>query len=158
MTQLELFSGPHLPVMRCLAALDAGDLRGACEALGGVESADRDRLATLEARLAAATAAREVHAAFEAALVGPPAQVPAESWFRLYARRLAASLRPEPAARLRGWAGLHFRLAAGDGPEALGDAQRLVGACRRGWAWLEAARIAWAVGEAERAARWLVVA
>jgi len=68
-SQLELFSGPHLPMMRCLASLEGGDVQAACEALGGVASADRDRLAALAARLPAARAAREVHAAFEAALL-----------------------------------------------------------------------------------------
>lgn len=158
MTQLELFSGPHLPLMGCLAALEAGDVRGAREALAGVESVDRDRLAAIEARLSAATAASEIHAAFEAALAGAPGQIPEESWFRLYARLVAPSLEAEPVSRLRGWSGLHFRWTAGDGPEALRDAQRLVSASREGWAWLEAARIAWAVGEEARAARWLVVA
>lgn len=159
MSQLELFSGPHLPMMGCLAALEAGDVRGAREALGGVESVDRDRLAALDTRLSAATLASEVHAAFEAALAPPsPGEIPGATWFRFYARQMAASLDALPGARFRGWPAAHFRLAAGDAPGALRSAQRLVMASREGWAGLEAARVAWAAGAPGRAARWLMVA
>ena len=78
MTQLELFHGPHLPLMRCLAALEAGDVGRAREALAAAEpgspmATDRQRLAAIEARLARAVVGgscspQEVHVAFEAAL------------------------------------------------------------------------------------------
>jgi hypothetical protein len=157
-SQLELFSGPHVPMARCLAALETGDVRGAREALGGVESADRDRLAALETRLAASMPAGDVHAAFEAALAPPSGEIPSATWFRCYARVIAASLDALPGGRFRGWPAAHFRLAAGDAPAALLSAQRLVMACREGWAGLEAARVAWAAGAPGRAGRWLVVA
>ncbi len=146
-------------MMRCLASLEGGDVQAACEALGGVASADRDRLAALAARLPAARAAREVHAAFEAALSRPgPGDIPTETWFRFYARRVAASLDAGPVSRFRGWPAAHFHLVAGDAAAALRSAQRQVAASRDGWVGLEAARVAWAAGAPGRAARWLMVA
>ena len=54
--QLDLFSGEHVPLLRCHAALDRGDLRDARAALAEVadrapEPAFSLGLATLEARL-----------------------------------------------------------------------------------------------------------
>ena len=86
--QLDLFSGDHVPLLRCHAALDRGDLRDARTALADAaarakEAALAEWLWTLEARLPSAgrpsadeaadpdDAAEAVHAAFEAALTGP---------------------------------------------------------------------------------------
>jgi hypothetical protein len=118
--------------------------------------ATAERLAAIEARLAGASPER-VHEAFESALEGatePRTAIPRRVWLRLYAHHVAAALAPEPARRFRGWCGLHYALAAGERP----DAERLLTGCEEPWAWLEAARAAWAADEAERAARWLVVA
>lgn len=173
MTQLDLFHGPHLPLMRCLAALDEGDLRRAGEALAGAEpgsraAADRERLAAIDAALSRSVDGgplppEQVHAAFAAALTEGaarcgPGEIPPESWFRSYARHIAAALETAAGARFRGWCALHFALAGGDSAGALRSGLRLVSRCDEGWAWLETARVAWAVGEAERAARWVIFA
>ena len=167
--QLELFRGAHLPIMRCLAALEAGDLREARTALDtaapdrGVAS-DRHRLATLEARLFRAShdgamSPEALHAAFEEARAPRDAgEIPTESWFRLYARHMAAALEVEAGGRFRGWCTLHFLLAAGRPDAALRSAPRLLSGCGQAWAWLEAARAAAAAGDLERARRWVLVA
>lgn len=166
--QLELFRGAHLPIMRCLAALEAGDLREARAALDPAMSdrgvaRDRDRLAALESRLSAnspgAPPPEAVHAAFEAAVPpGDAGAIPADSWFRLYARHLAAALEVEAGRRFRGWCALHFLLAASRSDAALRSAPRLLSGCGQAWAWLEAARAAAAAGDLDRARRWVLVA
>jgi hypothetical protein len=161
--QLELFQGPHILLIRCLAALEEGDLRGAGEALGGLDSraaaADRACLASIEERLPTIRSAEEVHAVFEAALACPaaPGEIAADTWFGLYARQVAAALDAGGAIRFRGWGALHFELAAGRVEAALRSGQRLVSICEEGWAALEAARVAFAAGEAERAVRLVVI-
>jgi hypothetical protein len=162
--QLDLFQGPHVPLIRCLAALEEGDVCGAREALGVLEgdaaAADRTRLGLIEARLPTTRSADEVHATFEAALAAgdSPGEIPSETWFKLYARHLADALHTGPAIRFRGWCALHFELAAGRTEAALRGGQRLVSVCDTGWASLEAARAAFAAGEAESAARLVVIA
>ncbi len=171
--QLELFRGPHIPLTRCLAALEAGDVHGAREALDtgefdGRADTDRARLAFIAARVPPIGAEysispQQVHAAFEAALQGRdpvsgPGEIPAETWFRGYARHVAAALEAGSGPCFRGWCALHFELAAGRPEAALRSGQRLLSACDQGWAVLEAARAAWAAGEPERAARLVLVA
>ncbi len=170
--QIELFRGPHLPLIRCLAALEEGDVRGAREALADLDSdsratADRTRLGLIEARVPALGAGltispEEVHAAFAAALEpqapSNPGAIPTEAWFRLYARHVAATLETGASACFRNWYGLHFELAAGRSDAALRRGQRLLATCDEGWAALEAARAAWVAGEEGRAARLVLVA
>jgi hypothetical protein len=162
--QLELFQGPHVPLIRCLTALEEGDVRGAREALGALDSdaatADRTRLAHIEARLPMTRRAEEIHATFEAALApgGVPGEIASNAWFKLYARQLAAALDTDPAIRFRGWCALHFELATGRTEAARRSGQRLVSGCDAAWATLEAARVAFAAGEAARGTRLVVIA
>ena len=171
--QLELFHGDHLPLSRARTALEEGDFRRAHEELGsagaGTDAArTADRLAQLEGLLlgpgeSLGPPPERVHTTFEQAFAAAPSPtrdpVGASSWFRLYAAHMAAALAPTPARRFRGWCALHFELAAGRPKAALAGAERLISqAAPAGWAWLEAARVAYAGEEAERARRWTLAA
>ncbi len=171
--QLDLFQGEHVPLLRCHAALDRGDLRDARAALAEAagrapEASFAERMARLEARLAPARGSGDpagaVQEAFEAALAGAASTPPApggpaaRDWFRLYAAHMAEALAAEPERRVRGWCALHFELAAGRAERAARAADHLTAASRAGWAWLEAARAAGAVGAPEGARRLALVA
>jgi hypothetical protein len=74
---------------------------------------------------------------------------------------MAEALATEPTRRVRGWCALHFELAVGRSQCALRAAERQAAACSArdaGWAWLEAARAAYAASEPERALRFALVA
>jgi hypothetical protein len=158
--QLELFHGAHVPLLAALAALARGDLPAAREALGSTEDpvgrADAQRLAAIEAG-AAPSSVEQAHARFESALAAmtdAQSAISRPAWLRLYAHHVAAMLASDPCRRFRGWCGLHYALATGGRP----DASSLVSSCPAPWAWLEAARAAWAGGDRERAERWLALA
>jgi hypothetical protein len=157
--QLELFHGPHVPLLAALAALERGHLGAAREALGSTEDpaarVDAERLAAIDA---APSSVEQVHAQFESALaerIGAPSAIGQPTWWRLYAGQVATALASDPSRRFRGWCGIHYALATGTGRP---DAGPLVASSRAPWAWLEASRAAWAAGEPERARRWLAVA
>ncbi len=171
--QLELFQGAHLPLFRARAALEEGDFRHAHEELGNAAAvADAaqtaDRLARLEALLLGpgeppGPPPDRIHAIFEQAFATAPHPtrdpIGAPLWFRLYAAHMAAALAPTPARRFRGWCGVHFELAAGRLRAALAGAERLISQpAPAGWAWLEAARAAYANGDAVQAKRWTLAA
>jgi len=164
--QLELFAGPHLPIARCRAALEGGDLRAARTALLSAEADSRSasvaaRISRLEEGLCDAGSAEAVHRSFEAALAmegdlgGEP--IGHSDWFRLYASHVGDALAATPERRFRGWCALHFHLAADRADAALRAVEELRSSAG-GWAWLEAARAATAAGENALVRRWVFVA
>jgi hypothetical protein len=167
--QLELFQGEHIPLIRARAALERGDLRGAHEALssacvgsGGMGAAERLRVLERLCAEHREWVPDDVHAAFLTALAkGEPAPrdpISGGEWFRFYAAHVARALEPVPLRRFRGWCGFHFELAAGRPQAAFAAVGRLVSHGSPAWAWLEAARVAHAVGETAQARRWIVTA
>ncbi|MGH7266953.1 MAG: hypothetical protein ACREMB_19195 [Candidatus Rokuibacteriota bacterium] len=171
--QLELFVGAHVPLTRCLAALEDGDLNAAQQALAGATpspgaAVDRGRLAAIEASAprigdAGSIPAAEVHQVFEAALTADDlpstaGAIPVESWFRLYARYIAAALDAGTVTRFRGWYAVDFLLGAADFDAALRSAGHLIRTSPEGPGWLEAARAVGVAGDRQRAKSWLTQA
>ena len=170
--QLDLFTGDHLPMLRCHAALEGGDLPGARAALArAADCAGNgsvvERMAALEEKLPplrgeAIAPAEAVNEAFENALAGAAMQsgdpIQPSDWFRLYAAHMAAALGSAPERRLRGWCALHYEVAASRPQLALRAALQLTSRCAEAWAWLEGARAAHAAGEEHLARRWVLVA
>jgi hypothetical protein len=155
--QLALFEGSHVPRTAAREALQRGDLAEAREHLASMagsteESADAARLDRIAAVLRASNAdpLAALHAGFVSALTlrEPCGFLSQEEWLRLYAQRVAQALAAEPARWFRGWLAPHFAWVAGE-PDAAGHAaQSLVDAAPPGPAWVEAARIGFALGDA----------
>ncbi len=164
MAQLALFEGSHLPRNAAREALARGDLVEAhaqLERLAGAteEAVDAARLERITSTLRAAdeNPVGTVHAAFAAALarVEPRGFLSDAEWFGLYARRVASALDAEPGNRFRGWLGAHFAFAAGDMHGARRAATLIVESQPPGPAWIEAARLAFELGEASQAGEWI---
>ncbi len=164
MAQLGLFEGPHLPRTAAREALSRGDLDAAyaqLERLRGAseEAADAARLAQIASgqSWAGADPASTLHGAFAAALgrPGPRGFLSDAEWLRLYAQRLAGALAAEPGRRFRGWLGAHFALVAGEDEAARRAAARIIESQPPGPAWIEAARLAFHLGEAAEARAWI---
>lgn len=164
MAQLALFEGSHLPRTAAREALSQGDLDEAhaqLERLAGAteEAVDAARLQWIISTLGAA---REgpvgtVHDAFASALakVEPRGFLTDREWFALYARHVASALDEEPGSCFRGWLGAHFAFAAGDMDGARLAVTRIAGSQPPGPAWIEAARLAFELGEASSAGEWI---
>jgi len=164
MAQLALFEGSHLPRTAAREALSQGDLDEAhaqLERLAGAkeEAVDAARLQWIISTLGAA---REgpvgtVHDAFASALakVEPRGFLTDREWFALYAWHVASALDEEPGSCFRGWLGAHFAFAAGDMDGARRAVTRIAGSQPPGPAWIEAARLAFELGEASRAGEWI---
>ena len=164
MEQLALFEGSHLPRTAARQALSRGDLGEAhaqLERLKGAreEAADAARLERILSTLGAASEdpAPTVHDAFASALarVEPRGFLSDGEWFDLYAQRVASALDAEPGKCFRGWLGAHFAFAARDLDGARRAATRIVESQPPGPAWIEAARLAFELGEASNAAEWI---
>ena len=164
MAQLALFEGSHLPRTAAREALSQGDLgeaRAQLERVPGAteEATDAARLERIISRLGAAreNPVGTVHDAFASTLAGAEARgfLTDREWFALYARQLARALDAEPGSCFRGWLGAHFALAAGDVDGARRAATRLVESQPPGTAWIEAARLAFELGEASNARDWI---
>jgi len=174
LAQLALFEGPHVPRRAAREALLRGDFDTARTRLAGLadapeEAVDADRLERLVAALEhssdpAADPIAAAHDAFATALAagGPPGFLADADWACAYARRLAEALAGAPGRRFRGWLGAHFAFAlatadrGGEEADALRRAaERLVETQPPGPAWIEAARLAFALGEPVRARGWI---
>lgn len=171
--QLDLFSGDHVPTICARNALERGDLDAACVAFSRVaeDSSPAGRAAKWLGRLAAALAQRDEdagapaaaeHRAFAAASADDEEIIERvigrALWFRLYAGRLGAALARAPAQRFRGWCRVHYELAAGRRGGALDEGEALVAAEASGFAWLERARVEFALGDDARARRFVLAA
>ncbi len=162
MPQLALFEGSHVPRTAAREALRRGELGEARSYLAPMagateEGADAARLDRIAAALRATSGdAGAVHAGFASALAArePRGFLAADEWFRLYAQRMAQVLASEPARRFRGWLGAHFALVAGE-VDAARAAQRIVESAPPGPAWIEAARVAFALRQTASARAWL---
>jgi hypothetical protein len=164
MSQLALFEGPHVPRAAAREALARGELDEArlhLSPIGGAteERADAARLDRITSALRAANGdpVVAVHAGFAAALASgePRGFLSADEWFRVYAQRIAHALAADPTRRFRDWLGAHFALAAGEFEAARRAATSVVDSAPPGPAWLEAARLAFALGPATSARAWL---
>lgn len=164
MAQLALFEGSHLPRTAAREALSRGDLDGAHAQLERLadateEAVDAVRLERISSILRAASAdpLGTAHEAFVSALarVEPRGFLSDAEWFGLYARRVASALDAEPGSRFRGWLGAHFAFAAGQVDGARRAATRIVASQPPGPAWVEAARLAFELGEASNAGEWI---
>ena len=164
MPQLGLFEGAHLPRTAARDALARGDLELARTKLAGLaeateEAADAARLARIasELRAPADDPVAAAHAAFASALdAGQPRGFLSDAeWFQLYAQRIAGALAAEPARPFRGWLAAHFALASGDAEAAWRAAERIVEILAPGPAWIEAARLAFALVRDSSARGWV---
>ena len=164
MAQLALFEGSHLPRTAAREALSQGDLDEAHAQLERLAGATEEAVdaARLERIISTLGAAREdpvgtVHDAFASALakVEPRGFLTDREWFALYARHVASALDAEPGSCFRGWLGAHFAFAAGDMDGARRAATRIVESQPPGPAWIEAARLAFELGEASSAGEWI---
>jgi len=164
MSQLALFEGSHLPRTAAREALSRGELSEAREHLArqadaAEEAADAVRLERIASALRATSGdpVETLHTAFASAFATgePRGFLSADEWFRLYAQRMAHALDAEPARRFRGWLGAHFAFAAAEGEAALRAAERIVEGVPPGPAWIEAARVEFALGQAASARAWL---
>ncbi len=164
MAQLALFEGSHLPRTAAREALSQGDLDEAHAQLERLAGATEEAVdaARLERIISTLGAAREdpvgtVHDAFASALakVEPRGFLTDREWFALYAQHVASALDEEPGSRFRGWLGAHFAFAAGDLDGARRAATRIVESQPPGPAWIEAARLAFELGEASNAGEWI---
>jgi arsenite methyltransferase len=164
MAQLGLFEGPHLPRTAAREALWRGDLEAAhaqLERLAGSseEAADAARLARIASarRWPGSDPAAALHAAFAAGLTdaGPRGFLSDAEWLVLYAQHLAGALAPQPGRRFRGWLGAHFAFVAGKAGAARRAAARIVESEPPGPAWIEAARLAFQLGEDPMARAWI---
>ncbi len=164
MAQLSLLEGPHVPRTAAREALSRGELDEAHAQLARLaettaEAADAARLERIRSTLRAEreVTAGGVHAAFASALVrsDPRGFLEDAEWFGLYAQLVTRALAAEPGSRFRGWLGAHFAFAAGD-TEAVGRATaRVVESLSPGPAWIEAARLAFELGESASAREWI---
>lgn len=164
MAQLALFEGSHVPRTAAREALRRGALDEARERLALMaaateEGADAARLERIAAALRAPSAdpLAALHAGFVSALAlrEPRGFLSAEEWFRVYARRISHALAAEPAPCFRGWLAPHFAWVAGEFEAAEHAAQCLVDTAPPGPAWIEAARVAFELGQAGKARAWL---
>jgi hypothetical protein len=164
MAQLALFEGSHLPRTAAREALSRGDFDGACAELERLEdateeAADAGRLERIASTLRAASKdfARTVHEAFASALAGggPRGFLSDAEWFRIYAQCMAGALDAEPGRRFRGWLGAHFAFVAGDADRARRAAGRIAESLPPGQAWVEAARLAFELGEPAAGREWI---
>ncbi len=164
LAQLALFEGTHLPRSAAREALARADLDGARAELARAagapeESADAARLARIGTALAGAgaDAVAASHEAFRAAFTATSARgfLAEAEWFHVYARCVSRALEAEPGRRFRGWLGAHYAFAAGDSDAARRASARIAASASPGAAWLEAARLAFALGDAAEARTWL---
>jgi hypothetical protein len=164
MAQLALFEGPHLPRSAAREALSQGDLVEAyaqLERLAGAteEAVDAARLERIISTLGAASEdpVGTVHDAFASALakLEPRGFLTDREWFALYAQHVANALDAEPVSCFRGWLGAHFAFAAGNLDGARRAATRIVESQPPGPEWIEAARLAFELGEASKAGEWI---
>ena len=164
MPQLALFEGTHLPRTAAREALLRGDLDASLAELarmarGTEEAADAARLERITSLSPSADGdpVSMAHDAFTAALAArePRGFLSDAEWFRAYARRVAAALEADPERRFRGWQGLHFAFAAGAYEPAQRAAERSVRELAPGPAWIEAARLAFELGNAANARSWI---
>lgn len=164
MSQLALFEGSHVPRTAARAALARGELGEASALLARLsgataEAADAARLERIRSALRATSEDpdRTVHAAFASALsAGEPDGFFSDGeWFRLYARHMAGALDAEPVRRFRGWLGAHFAFVAGEAEVARRAPRRIVEVAGPGPDWIEAARLAFELGEGTRAREWI---
>ena len=163
-SQLPLFEGSHIPHTAAREALSRGELGEARAYLARLshapaEAADAARLERIDSAL---REARErpiatVHAAFASALgtEEPRGFLSDDEWFRAYAQHLARAFDAEPVGCFRGWLGAHFSFAAGDAGAAWQASLRIVELAPPGTAWIEAARLAFELGEGESAQAWI---
>jgi hypothetical protein len=164
MTQLALFEGSHLPRTAAREALSRGNLDGAYSQLARVadateEAADAARLERIVSTLRAASGdpVAAVHGAFVSALGEVEARgfLSDAEWFHLYAQRIAGALEAEPGRRWRAWLGAHFAFVCDEADAARRAARRIVECLPPGPAWIEAARLAFELGEASQAREWI---
>jgi len=164
MAQLALFEGPHLPRTAARKALSRGDLDGAHAQLQGLadateEAVDAARLERISStlRVPSEDAAGTVHEAFASALarVAPRGFLSDAEWFGLYAQLVASALDAEPGGRFRGWLGAHFAFVSGERDGAWRAVRRIAESQPPGPAWVEAARLAFDLGEASNAGEWI---
>jgi len=170
LNQLALFEGPHVPRRAAREALLRGDFDTARARLAGLadapeEAADAARLERIAAALGGASdPAVAAHDAFASALAagGAPGFLADADWARAYARRLAEALAGAPGRRFRGWGGAHFAFALAtadrggkEADAARRAAEQLAETQAAGPSWLEAARLAFALGEPVRAQGWI---
>lgn len=164
MAQLALFEGSHVPRIAAREALLRGEIVEAQAQLAHLpettaEGADATRLEriTSSLRTGGEDLVRSVHDAFVSVLeetrtVGFLSE---REWFQLYALRLASALDAEPGRRFRGWLGAHFAFAAGRTEAARRAAERIVECEPPGVAWVEAARLAFELGDDPKAREWI---
>ena len=167
MKQLALFEGSHLPRTDALEALWHGELARAHAQLARLpeatpEAADADRLQRIMSALRAPgeDPVETAHEAFVSALaeVEPRGFVSDAAWFRLYAQHMAGALETEPERRFRSWLGAHFAFASDEVAAAQGAAKRIVESLPPGQAWIEAGRLAFALGDEVEARKWIQTA
>ena len=156
MSQLSLFEGSHLPRTAAREALAHGDLGGALRRLeasaeGTEEAADAGRLARIEKALQAGgdEPVGLLHDAFVSGLAegGPGGFLSDSEWFAVYARHVARALDADPGRLFRGWCAAHYSFASGERDAAHRAADRIVECVPVGPAWLEAARLAFELGD-----------
>ena len=164
MAQLALFEGFHLPRTAAREALARGELGKARAQLAQLpdttqEAADAARLERITSALRAPTEdpVGTLHDAFISALAKtePRGFLSDAEWFRFYAQRMAGALEAEPGRRFRGWLGVHFAFVGGEVDAAQRRAARIVESLPPGSTWIEAARLAFAFGEAAKAREWI---
>lgn len=164
MAQLALFEGSHVPRTAAREALSRGALDEARAQLVGLahateEAADATRLGRITSSLEARSEdpIAMVHDAFISAFANeePRGFLSDEEWFRSYAQRMACALDAEPGRRFRGWLGVHFAFGSGERDATRRTAGRIVETLPPGSAWIEAARLAFELGEAAKAREWL---
>lgn len=166
MAQLALFQGAHLPRVAAREALVRGDLAEAHRQLGRVsggtdEAVETARLGRIIEGLGdpADRSVGTVHEAFAQALSEVPRGgfLTDGEWFAVYARHLATALMAHedaPDRRFRGWLGAHFSYAVGEGEWTRRALRRILEGVGPGPSWIAAARIGFALGEAE-AGQWI---
>lgn len=164
MAQLALFEGSHLPRTAARDALSRGEFGEARAQLARLsdateEAADAARLERITSALRAPSEdpVGTVHDAFISALAraGCRGFLSDAEWFRFYAQRMADALEAEPGRRFRGWLGAHFAFVGGEKDAARRTARRIVESLPPGSAWIEAARLAFELGEAAKAREWI---
>ena len=164
MSQLALFDGSHVPRTAAREALSRGEFDQARAQLARLpdateEAADAARLEriTLALRAPSEDPVGTVHDAFisELAKAGPRGFLSDAEWFRFYAPRMAGVLEAEPGRHFRGWLGAHFAFVGGEEDAARRTSTRIVESLPPGPAWIEAARLAFELGEAAKARGWI---
>lgn len=165
MPQLALFEGAHVPRTAARDALWRGKLDEAhaqLAPLGGdatEEAADAARLEGIASTLPATNdvSAEAVHEAFASALAGaePRGFLSDAEWFRVYAQRTAGALEAEPGRRFRGWLGAHYAFAAGEVDAARRAAMQIIECRPPGPEWIEAARLAFELGDSAKPREWI---